>query len=82
MLLCKQQILIFILSKGEYMTSFGSKKMYTNGAHLRSMQLENGRWIWSVESFEDDSFMDGVEVSPVEDADSEEGLLKQDYEGE
>lgn len=33
--------------------------IYTTGAHIAPMQILNGKWVWVVSEFEDDTFRDG-----------------------
>lgn len=53
--------------------------IFSTGVFLQS-RLINGRWMWVASEFEDSSFMDGVEVNPVDSAETESELLIPDEE--
>lgn len=63
----------------------GRPMIYTTGAFISpTMRVINGEevWMWVVEEFTDDSYMDGKVCSPKEFAYSSDDLLKVDGEEE
>lgn len=57
-------------------------RVYTNGAHIAPIKLEDGLWHWIVMEFEDDSYMDGHYVETNEVAETEDGLILKDEDDE
>jgi len=55
-------------------------RMFTTGAHIEPLQLADGRWVWYVRGFEDDTYDDDGELADTVGGISKtrEGLL--DYE--
>ncbi len=63
----------------------GRPMIYTTGAFISpTMRIIDGEevWMWVVEEFTDDSYMDGKVCVPKEFAYSSDDLLKVDVEGE
>ena len=61
-------------------------EIFTTGAYCAPIQRIDGKWVWQVTCFEDDSFEcdsgEGKYVSPVETASSEDGLMKTEDDDE
>jgi len=51
--------------------------IFTNGASLSPVKVGE-HWVWMVESFEDDSYLDGEVYNPKEWADTREELIASD----
>jgi hypothetical protein len=50
--------------------------IYTTGAFIAPIQIEDGSWIWAITSFDGDSFQDGDLIIAEESAQTRSGLFK------
>ncbi|MEK7664537.1 MAG: hypothetical protein AAB361_00160 [Patescibacteria group bacterium] len=53
--------------------------IFSTGTHLQSVEcIIDGKkqWRWVAVSFEDESFIDGKEINPIEYAKKQEGLVE------
>ena len=69
------------LNKGCHVIAPCQPQIYTNGAYLSPAKiLISGceTWVWIVDQFEDDCFLDGELCCPIESADCEMDLLPDD----
>lgn len=52
-------------------------QIYTTGAFLSPVKVGE-HWVWMVDQFEDDSFLDGDVYNPLESAASRDALILSD----
>lgn len=55
--------------------------IYTTGAYLKS-KFVDGKYMWVVTGFEEDSYMDGQRINTYEWADNEKDLIDPEEEEE
>ena len=61
------------------MKTENKKVIFSTGVHLQAVRcIINGRkqWRWVAIGFEDESFLNGEAINPIEYADKQDGLIK------